>query len=223
MAYRKVDERLWGSFTFRALSEDGRALYQYLLTTPQNNPLCCYLMPVEYASYHLQWTPQRVQKAMAELVKARRPDGSPMVIRDEVTTLTMVYGQLEKEVIINGNVAKACEKVLRELPTASPIYVEVIRACESLNKSFLKSLIKSLRERLPKRLPERLPELQDTGNRISYLPHYVRKILFAPRRKTARSRSLFCSRCLWPRGMGNMKSPRHSSANSSMPFRALMF
>lgn len=149
MPYRKVDACLWGSATFRSLTEDGRALYIYLLTSPHNNALCTFRIGPGTAADDLQWDFERTEKAFWELVNTRRPDGAPMLHWDKSTGLVAVHGQLEKEKIVNPNSATACLKVLETLPSVSPIFLESLRACERLAKPFLKPLIERLRERIP--------------------------------------------------------------------------
>lgn len=161
MAYRKVDSCLWGSSTFRSMSEDARSLYQYLLTSPHNNALCCYRLGPGTAADDLQWETARAEIAFNELVSTHRPDGTPMLHWDKATGLVAVHGQLEKEKIVNPNSATACLKVLESLPSTSSVYSEPLRACERLNKPFLKPLIKRLRERIPEPYPEQQEQEQE--------------------------------------------------------------
>jgi hypothetical protein len=164
MAYRKVDSCLWGSSTFRSMSEDARSLYQYLLTSPHNNALCCYRLGPGTAADDLQWEASRAEKAFMELVKTCRPDGTPMLHWDKATGLVAVHGQLEKEKIVNPNSATACLKVLESLPSTSPVFSEPLRACEQLAKPFLKRLVKRLRERIPEQQEQEQEQEQETGD-----------------------------------------------------------
>ena len=143
------------------MSRDARDLYIYLLTCPHNNQLCCFRLGLGYAADDLQWDQESVKKAMAELTGTRSPDGTPMVIRDEETLLTMVYGQLEKEGIVNKNCAISCVKVLDTLPTSSPVYDEIFKACERMDKPHLEPLTERLRERLGERFPKQQEQEQE--------------------------------------------------------------
>lgn len=142
------------------MSEDARALYQYLLTSPHNNALCCYVLRPLYAADDLQWSPERVQTAMGEVANTFRPDGTPMVIRDPETHLVAVYGQLEKEKIVNPNAMKSCITALNELPTQSNVFAEPLRACLAINPTLKDPFLEPLIELIGKRLPEPLREQQ---------------------------------------------------------------
>ena len=174
MSFRKVDQLLWKSRTFRSMSEDARALYQYLLTSPHNNALCCYYLPDGYATADIQWDLPRFRAAMDELVSTRRPeDGTPMVVYDPANSLVLVWGQLEKEGLANPNAAKAALKALATMPRHSEIYAEVVAACERLRQPFCKQLTEALRERIPDpraRVQEQEQEQEQEINTLSDPP-----------------------------------------------------
>ena len=153
MSYRKIDQKLWTSQTFRSLSEDARTLYQYLLTSPHNNALCCFVLPELYAAHDLQWSPERLREPFEELLSKRRPDGSPMIYRDDAD-VTFVHGQLAKEGLVNGNAVKAAIKALDAMPTFSSVYVHVLAEVIVLSSQTDKPFHEPLIERLEKRIPE---------------------------------------------------------------------
>ena len=166
MSYRKIDQKLWTSQTFRSLSEDARTLYQYLLTSPHNNALCCYVLPELYAAHDLQWLPERLREPFKELLSKRRPDGSPMIYRDEAG-VTFVHGQLQKEGLVNGNAVKAAVKVLEAMPTNSPVYRHVLDEVKALASQTDKPFHEPLIERLEERLPEPFDEpIEDPRARV---------------------------------------------------------
>lgn len=86
-----------------------------------------------------------------ELLAKRRPDGTPMIYRDDAD-VTFVQGQLFKEGLVNGNAVKAALKVLDELPTTSEVYTHVLDEVKLLSnqtdKRFHKPLIEEFLERL---------------------------------------------------------------------------
>lgn len=182
MSYRKVDQKLWTSSTFRSMSEDARTLYQYLLTSPHNNALCCYVLPDLYAAHDLQWLPERLREPFEELLSKRRPDGTPMIYRDEAG-VTFVHGQLLKEGLVNGNAVKAAIKALDAMPTKSAVYARVLGEVKALasqtDKRFHKPLIEQLQERTAEPSQEpignpraRVQEQEQEQDKPSYSPPF---------------------------------------------------
>lgn len=64
--YGKVHTSFWTSETTRGLSEDGRTLALYLLTSPHGTIAGVFRLPDGYVCEDLQWSPERVAKAFAE-------------------------------------------------------------------------------------------------------------------------------------------------------------
>jgi hypothetical protein len=65
--YGLVYRSFWTSADIRALTDDGRLLALYALTSPHANITGAYRLPVSYAAEDLQWIPSRVLKGLAEL------------------------------------------------------------------------------------------------------------------------------------------------------------
>jgi hypothetical protein len=64
--YGKVHTTFWTSETIRSMSEDGRALAFYLLTTPHGNLAGAFRLPNGYVCEDMQWTSERVDEAFNE-------------------------------------------------------------------------------------------------------------------------------------------------------------
>ena len=70
--YGKVFSSFWTSSNIRALSEDGRALAIYVLTSPHGTISGAFRLPDGYESEDLQWSSERVKKGFEELLRFPR-------------------------------------------------------------------------------------------------------------------------------------------------------
>lgn len=65
--YGRVFSSIWSSADFRALSEDGRNLVLYLLTSPHGTISGCFRLPDGYVCEDMQWSSERVAEGFREL------------------------------------------------------------------------------------------------------------------------------------------------------------
>lgn len=65
--YGKVHTSFWTSETTRSLSEDGRALALYLLTSPHSTIAGVFRLPDGYVCEDMQWTTERVSEGFRNL------------------------------------------------------------------------------------------------------------------------------------------------------------
>ncbi|CAN7642989.1 hypothetical protein [Paraburkholderia terricola] len=108
--YGKIHSSFWTSRDIRAMTEDGRTLAAYLLTSPHSNMLGCFRIPPAYVSEDLQWDMERVRKGFAELFTkgwATLSEGSNWVVIHKF----LKWNQPE-----NPNVVKAAEKLFMQIP-----------------------------------------------------------------------------------------------------------
>ncbi|MBF0530558.1 MAG: LYR motif-containing protein, partial [Deltaproteobacteria bacterium] len=95
-----------------------------------------------------------------------------MIVRDEITGLTFVRGQLQKEGLPNPNAVKSCLTCLDKLPSRSSVYREILAELESFQQPFHEPLTKRLQERLQqpfhKQLAEQLQEPLQEQTRNEY-------------------------------------------------------
>ena len=138
--YTRVKCRLWHDEKVRALTEDGRMCFFYVLTSPHSNMLGMYVLAPGYAAEDLQWPVERFRKAFAELLDKQ------LVKHDAKTNLVLIRNYLEHNPLENGKQVIAALKVLEELPT-SPLFVLLNEALERLGKPYAEPL----REQLSKR------------------------------------------------------------------------
>lgn len=108
--YGKVYSSFWQSPEVRAMSEDGRVLALYLLTTPHGSMLGCFRMPDAYAAEDLQWATERVSEGFRNLIE------SQFVVRDEATKWVLIPKFLKWNQFDNPNVAKAAHRAFELVP-----------------------------------------------------------------------------------------------------------
>lgn len=108
--YGKVYSSFWQSPEVRAMSEDGRTLALYLLTTPHGSMLGAFRMPDAYAAEDLQWPLERVSEGFRNLIE------SQFLTRDEATKWLILPKFLKWNQFDNPNVAKAAHRALEQVP-----------------------------------------------------------------------------------------------------------
>lgn len=108
--YGRVYSSFWQSPEVRAMSEDGRTLALYLLTSPHANLIGCFRLPDAYAAEDLQWTAERVSEGFQEL------SSKGFVSRDEGTKWVVIHKYVKWNSFENANVAKAARKAFDQVP-----------------------------------------------------------------------------------------------------------
>ncbi len=108
--YSRIEDKFWIDPMVRKMTEDARILFLYILTTPQRNIVGLFHLPSAFACYHLQWTPQRFEKALKELIKANR------VKYDFDLELIFIKNFFKYQAPENPNQVKSAIEVLNELP-----------------------------------------------------------------------------------------------------------
>lgn len=162
--YGKLHTSFWTSQDIRSMTEDGRTLAAYLITSPHSNMLGCYRVPLTYASDDLKWSIERVSEGFGELYRkgfATLSEGSNWVVIHRF----LKWNQLE-----NPNVVKAAVKLFDQIPDqcgVKHILAEALREFEprfpteklnpfdTVSKPFGKGC---LSEETPFRKPEPEPE-----------------------------------------------------------------
>lgn len=128
--FGKVEVLIWKSPKFRALSDDGKMLWLYLLACPHGNAVGCFVLDPEYIQADLKWTAERVSTHMLELVSRR------MIERDPSNFLTFISDWWGHNTIENGFVAKAAMKTLKALPRCD-VFCIAVNALDASSNKFL--------------------------------------------------------------------------------------
>jgi len=103
--YGKVFSSFWQSDDTHGLSDDGKLLAIYLLTSPHTNMLGCFRIPDGYVSEDLGWEIERVSKGFTELFH------NGFATRDPESKWVVIHKFLKWNEIENPNQAKAAEKI----------------------------------------------------------------------------------------------------------------
>jgi hypothetical protein len=109
--YGRVHCTFWSSPNVRALSDDGRSLALYLLTSPHTTITGTFRVPDGYVSEDMQWSSARVSKGFAELL------ANGFANRCETTKWVWISKFLEWNQPENPNQWKAARKVAAQVPS----------------------------------------------------------------------------------------------------------
>ena len=108
--YGKVHASFWSSDTIRSLSDDGRHLALYLLTSPHGTLAGVFHLPPGYVCEDMKWTPERVSEGFAELFR------NGFSNRCETTNWVWINKHFEWNPPENPNQRKAAAKISRSIP-----------------------------------------------------------------------------------------------------------
>jgi hypothetical protein len=124
--FGKVHTSFWTSSTVRDMSEDGRSMAIYLLTSPHGTIAGVFRLPDGYACDDLQWDSTRVQSAFAELQQRG------FARRCEATKWVWIINHFEWNPLENPNQKKAAAKVANMIPATCAWGGEFFVACGQL-------------------------------------------------------------------------------------------
>jgi hypothetical protein len=108
--YSKIFVKIWHSKDFRTLSEEGKMLFLYLLTSPHRNMGGFYYLPLPYLCFDVCLDEKRVIKAFEELTD------KDMALYDYNTQVVLIKKWFCYNPIENENQAKGLNKQLAEIP-----------------------------------------------------------------------------------------------------------
>jgi len=108
--YSKVFVKIWHSKDFRTLSEEGKMLFLYLLTSPHRNMGGFYYLPLPYLCFDVGLDEKRVIKAFEEL------SAKDMALYDGEAQVVLIKKWFCYNPIENENQAKGLNKQLAEIP-----------------------------------------------------------------------------------------------------------
>jgi len=124
--YGKVYSTFWSSETMRSLTEDGRMLALYLLTSPHCTIAGAFRLPDGYACEDLQWSHERVAKGFVELLS------KGFANRCETTKWVWICKHLEWNPPENPNQRKSAVKVAQSIPDECCWKLDFMRVCGPL-------------------------------------------------------------------------------------------
>lgn len=139
--FSKIYVKIWYSNDFRSLSEDGKLLFLYLLTSPHRNMGGYYPIPIPYLCYDLNLDEDKVRNALDEV------NDRQMVIYDYDTQMVLILKWFLYNPIENENQAKGLSKQLAELPHSKLLetFIECVdRYCNKYKEVVLRGLVKPI-------------------------------------------------------------------------------
>jgi hypothetical protein len=121
MRYGAVHTQIWQSRSFRSLTDEGKMLFLYLLTSPHANLTGVYLLPLAYAQEDLCWGQDTMLNALEQLIEAE------MVKYDHGARVVCVLNYMKYNPISNQKQATGALNALRSLPE-TPLICDFISA-----------------------------------------------------------------------------------------------
>lgn len=121
--YGKVHTSFWSSQTIKSLSEDGRTLALYLLTSPHSTIAGVFRLPDGYVCEDIGWTSARVAKGFAELL------ANGYANRCETTKWVWICKHLEWNPPENPNQRKSAAKMALSVPDECGWKLDFMRVC----------------------------------------------------------------------------------------------
>ena len=121
--YGKVYASFWSSATIRGLSDDGRMLALYLMTSPHTTIIGAFRLPDGYVCEDLQWSVERVAEGFAELF------ANGFANRCETTKWVWIRKHLDWNPPDNPNQRKSCAKVAQQIPAECGWRLDFMRVC----------------------------------------------------------------------------------------------
>ena len=124
--YGKVHSSFWSSQTIRDLSDDGKMLALYLMTSPHTTIAGVFRLPDGYACEDLGWTAGRLAKGFAELF------AKGFANRCETTKWVWIVKHLDWNPPENPNQRKAATKIAMSVPAECSWKRAFMRVCGQL-------------------------------------------------------------------------------------------
>lgn len=121
--YGKVHSKFWSSADIRALSDDGRLLALYLMTSPHTTIAGVFRLPDGYVCEDMKWTAEQVAEAFRELLS------KGFANRCETSKWVWIVKHLEWNPPENPNQRKSAAKVARGVPPECCWQPEFMRVC----------------------------------------------------------------------------------------------
>ncbi|HQR20069.1 MAG TPA: hypothetical protein PKV98_04340 [Burkholderiaceae bacterium] len=160
--FAKVGTSFWTSIAIQGLSDDGKLLALYLITSPHSTSAGVYRLPDGYVTGDLGWTSQRVAKGFQELSE------KGFATRCDATFWVFIHKHFQHNAIENPNQAKHVLKILRDVPreaTVIPLIVEAVATHEEqFPKGWMEQFIEALSngsEMVPEQKRERREEREE--------------------------------------------------------------
>jgi len=137
--YIRIATKFWQDEKARKLSDDAKLLYLYVLTSPHSNMAGYYVLPKPYVVYDLQWLPERLDKALAELLRMG------LIKYCEQNDVVFIPNFFKYNPIQNRNQAVGVAKRVSELP-ANTLQKDFLAAVKRFAQPFMELFAERLTE-----------------------------------------------------------------------------
>lgn len=149
--FAKVGTAFWTSGAIQALSDDGKLLALYLITSPHSNAAGAFRMPDGYVMGDLEWTSERVSEGFLEL------SDKGFATRCASSNWVVVLKHFRHNQVENPNQAKHILKLLEQVPrdaSVIPLIAQgIIDNSEGFPEGWVERFMEALgngSERVPK-------------------------------------------------------------------------
>jgi uncharacterized phage protein (TIGR02220 family) len=144
--YAKIERSIWGNPKFKALSDDAKMLFVYILTCKHGNMLGCFELPIEYAASDMKWGLERVSKGYKELFR------NGFITVCEGYSIVLINNFLKHNQLENPNTVKAALKLFNQIPDKSIVKGKLARAiiefCKHANNPETVQILKPFQDRI---------------------------------------------------------------------------
>lgn len=140
--YIRIATRFWQDEKGKELSDDGKLLYLYILTSPHSNMAGYYVLPKPYALYDLKWPAERLGKPFDELLR------NGLIKYCESSDVVLIPNFFRYNPIQNKNQAKGASRRIAELP-GNTLVGDFLASVKRFAESFYELFGELLPERLP--------------------------------------------------------------------------
>ena len=143
MAYGTIDSRFWTSLAVRALSNQQKICFIYLLTSPHRNMLGLYRLPAAYAADDLCWKVDATLKVLRHLTNMM-PEA--LAEYDEKTAVVLIPNYLAYNAIRGEKQEGGALSRLAEIPAT--LLLKRFGECLKVHGQHLEKLRKAVEDRV---------------------------------------------------------------------------
>jgi DnaD/phage-associated family protein len=136
--YIRIASKIWQDDKFRAISDEAKLLFLYILTSQHSNMIGYYLLPKPYVAYDLKWLPEQLDKRFSELLQIG------LIKYCDKGDVVLIPNFLKYNTIQNPNQAKGAVNRLKEVPQNT--LVDEFLACI---KEYAEPFVEEFKEALP--------------------------------------------------------------------------
>ena len=183
--YRKVDPRIWNDAKFRALDDQGKLVFFFLLTHPHMTAIGAMRASVPGLAAEIGWSAEAFREAFLEASE------KGMVRHDEKASLVWLPNFLRYNPPESPNVVKAWVNALDLLPECdllTRVIAGAVAYTQGKNKGFQEALPEAFAKAMPIQEQEQEQE-QEQDKDIPHPPAAAGSARPSPAKKTKKSRS----------------------------------